>query len=152
MSMETHLANSADAHHSRDIGIGIAVAIVTALLGGFICAQIVHRFGEIGAFIFLLLGWVAGLAARKLMTRPRKLAGYMVAAAVILAMLISQVSWIRWNIEDVDSWGEAISLLPTFCKEFQMSALIAALCGIFGASSAYREAGVRYRLVQVVEE
>lgn len=138
--------------YSRDIGIGAAIAIVTALGGGYVCAKVIHGFGEMGVMLLLLLGWLAGSAARKLMTRPRKVVGYLIGGAVVLAMLIAEVAWIRWNIKDVESWGKAISLLPTFCQQYSMSAIIAVVCSIFGASSAYREAGVRYRIVQVVED
>ena len=153
MSMEATSSQSQDnPESSRDIAIGIGVAIVSVVMGGVICALVVHRFGELGSIVFLLLGWLAGAAARKLMSRPRKVVGYCVAAAVISAMLIAEVAWIRWNIEDVESWGQAIGLLPTFFKEFQMTALVAVLFSLFGANSAYREAGVAYRLVRVVEE
>ena len=86
------------------------------------------------------------------MSRPRKVVGYAIAVAVILAMVIAEVCWIRWNIKGVDSWGAAIALLPQFCQQYQWDAIVAGLATFFGASSAYRRAGVRYRLVQVVEE
>ena len=154
MSVETTKANHAaeSDYYSRDLSIGIAIAVATLVGGGAACGWLVNRFGEFGAFSFLLLGWIAGLAARTFMKRPRKSVGYAVAAAVVIAMLIAEVTWIRWNIQDVDGWGKAISLLPDFCQRFTMSAFLAGLCAFFGASSAYREAGVRYKLVRVVEE
>lgn len=143
---------SSDPSYSRDLGIGFALAIATVLVGGYVCANVVHSFGEMGALVFLLLGWLAGTAGRKMMSRPRKPVGYAIAVAVIIAMLISEVAWIRWNIVDVESWSQAIGLLPTFFREYTMSAVVATVCAIFGASTAYREAGLRYRIVQVIEE
>lgn len=153
MAMETtETYHAAESNYSRDLGIGIAVAVAAVIVGGVVCVWAVNRFDDIGAFSFLLLGWIAGPAARKLMTRPRKVVGYALAAAVVVAMLIAEVTWIRWNILDVDGWGQAISLLPDFVEQFTSSAFIAGFCAFVGASSAYREAGVRYKMVQVVEE
>ena len=153
MSQETFSPfTSSDSSYSRDLGIGFAMAVATALIGAYVCANVIHSFGEFGALELLLLGWLAGSAARKMMSRPRKIVGYAMAAAVIIATLVSEVAWIRWNIVGVDSWGKAIGLLPTFCQQYPISALVAGLCGFFGASTAYKEAGLRYRTIQVVVE
>lgn len=153
MSAETtELKNAVDSDYFRDLGIGIAVAVATVIGGGAACGWFVNRFGEFGACFLLLLGWVAGLAARSLMKRPRKIVGYAIAVAVVIAILIAQVTWIRWNIRDVDGWGKAITLLPDFFQQYTRAAFVSGLCAFFGASSAYREAGVRYKLVRVVEE
>lgn len=149
--MATTLEN-ADAKQGLDLGIGFAIALLTIGLGGFLCARAIDNFGEIGAVALWVLGWSAGTAAKQVMSRPRKLVGYALAIAVIIAFLVAEVAWIKWNIKDVEGWGQAIGLLPMFCQQFQWSALLGAICAFFGASTAYSTAGVRYRIVKVVEE
>ena len=149
--MATSLENT-DSREGLDLAIGFALALMTAALGGFLCAKAIDRFGEIGAISIWALGWVVGTAAKQVMSRPRKFVGYALAVAVIIAFLVAEVAWIRWNIKDVEGWGQAIGLLPMFFQQFQWSALLGAIFAFFGASTAYSKAGVRYRVVHVVEE
>lgn len=150
--MNTQNLENADARKGMDLGIGFALALVTVLLGGYLCAKAIDNFGEMGAVSLWLLGWVAGVSAKQAMSRPRKVVGYAMAVAVVLAFLFAEVAWIRWNIKDIDGWGQAIGMLPVFFQQFQMSALAAGIFAFFGASTAYRSAGVRYRMVQVIED
>ena len=63
-----------------------------------------------------------------------------------------EVCWIYWNIEGgSESLYAAIRLLPKFVQTYQITVLIGAIFTVFGAMSAYRQAGVRYRLVEVAE-
>ena len=150
--MQDQVPPSTDMTSQRDLVIGSVAAICTMALGGYLCALAVDRFGEMGGVSFWLLGWVAGSIAKALMSRPRKQIGYAMAISVVMAMLIAEVCWIRWNIKDVDSWSKAVSLFPQFCREYQISVISAALFTFFAASSAYSQAGKRYRLVEVVED
>ncbi len=136
----------------RDLLIGLALALILAALGGFLCGLAVDRFGQTGSISLWLAGGATGFLARKLLSRPHKAIGWMLAIANVVALVVAEVCWIHWNlVQGSESLLAAIRLLPEFVQSYQVSVLIAGIFTVFGAMSAYRQAGVRYHLVQVVE-
>ena len=153
--MENPNPNEAETSQADSIALDLAIAggigILVATLGGYLCGLAIEQFGELGSLSVAVLGWFGGTTVRKLMSRPRPLAGWILVIAVFVAIIVAETMWIRWNIKDVNDWGKAVSLLPQFCKQYSTSALFAGIFAVFGAISAYREAGIRYRVVQIVE-
>ena len=133
-----------------DLGISIGLALATFVGGGYLCGLALEQFGSLGAISLWATGGIAGFVAAKLI-KPHKVAGYVLAAGVVLAFVVAEICWIHWNIVGAEEWPTAISMFPTFLKEYQMDALMGAIFTFFGAASAYRQAGRRYRYIQVVE-
>lgn len=137
---------------SRDLLIGLVLSLILAFLGGFLCGLAVNRFGETGSISLWLAGGVAGYLARKLLSQPRKNVGWMLAVANVFAFLAAEVCFVHWNFEKgAESLLAAIRLLPEFVQNYQLSVLIGGIFTVFGAMSAFRQAGVRYRLVPIAE-
>ena len=123
--------------------IGAAVGLVTALAGGLLCGLMVDQFGSIGSISLWALGFLAGLAAFKLMQSRNNSVACILVVACVLAFLIAEVSWIHWNIAGAESWMDALAKFPQFLKEFKVDAFIACIFTFFGCQAAYRQTAVR---------
>ncbi len=136
---------------ARNVPLAIAWAILAGTAGGYACGLAINtRFGEIGSASLWALGVLGGFVGRKIITAPSRLVGWVLVVACVCALVIAETCWIHWNIEQGrESLWTAFTLLPRFVKQFQLSALFAAIFTCFGASSAYRATAVRYRLVAV---
>ena len=77
--------------------------------------------------------------------------------ACLVAFLVGEASWYRWTYTIPDpvtgqqrdpTWIEALTRVLKFMWQHAPIALAAgALCTIFGAQSAYRQAGQRFRRI-----
>jgi hypothetical protein len=130
----------------------IAWAVVVAVGGGLACGWLIMRYGEFGSIGLWGCGVIGGFVARKITGKGSQAVGIALVIACVLAALLAETWWIRenWNPPPTD-WLDAFSKLPDFAKNFQISALTAALFCAFGAHSAWRQMGRRYRLVAVEE-
>ena len=100
-----------------------------------------------------LVGEAAGVVGRKLVAEKSKLAGVILVVACVGALVIAEVCWLHWKtVQGEESWWAAIRLLPTFVREYTLSAAIGAIFCFIGASSAYRQVARRYRIIDVVED
>lgn len=82
------------------------------------------------------MGWTT----RKFLS-PSRFVGYVLISAVILALVVAETCWIKWNIVGVETWPQAIGKLWLFVQTYQVDSLIAGLMAFFGASSAFRQTG-----------
>lgn len=135
---------------ARNIPLAIAWAIVAGTAGGCACGLAIGQFGSLGSASLWLLGVLAGVVSRKILAAPSRVVGWVLVVACVCALVIAETCWIHWNtVQGKESWWTALTLLPTFVREYQLPALFAAIFTCFGASSAYRATAVRYRLVPV---
>jgi len=125
-------------------------SIVVLIGGAALASYCVVQFGERGLFVIWPLGWVAGIVASKILGGKSKLVGVLLVVACFGITTMAEVSWIHEKIEGADeSWLKAVSLLPAFVRQFQISAFIAVCVSIFGAVAAWRAVAVRYMLVRI---
>jgi hypothetical protein len=117
----------------------VAWAIVVGTFGGYACGLAISRFGELGSASLWALGALAGYVGRRILAAPSHWVGCVLAAANVCALVVAEVCWIHWNtIQGAASWQQALALLPTFVRDYELAALIGAVfCG-FGAWSAYQ--------------
>ena len=128
----------------------IAWTVAVPICGGFACGLAIDRFGEFGSISLWALGALSGYVGRKIMAAPSRSMGWGLVVANLSALVVAEVCWIHWNLAlGAESWWEAVGLLPTFIRRYELSALIAAMFCIFGALSAYQQTARRYRLVAV---
>jgi len=128
----------------------IAWAVVVLIAGSGLTSYCVLRFGERGLFAVWPVGWAGGLVAAKILRGKSKLVGGLLVVACFGITLIAEVVWIHANIKGADeSWFKAISLLPAFVRQFQISAFLAVVLAIFGAIAAWRGVAERYIRVRV---
>jgi len=134
--------------------IAIAWGVIVAVGGGFACGALLHAVGMLGAIGLWGLGALAGFVSRKITVTPCKGVAWGLVAAVAIAFLLAETYWIRNNIVQADGqWVKAITLLPTFAAQGGTVAMfIGALFTAFGASSAFFQAGKRFRRVVVYED
>jgi hypothetical protein len=81
------------------------------------------------------------------------LLGWALGVAVLLAMVIAQIWWIKhagWH--NAKNWGDAIKTWPQMFDKAQVDLFIGVICAALGAHSAYWRAGKRFRRVIVMEE
>ena len=124
-----------------------------AVGGGFLCGVLVSEFGEFGSIALWGLGALAGFVSRKITVTPCKGVAWGLVVACAIAAVIAETCWLRWNtVPGQEGWLKAISLLPTFVQNYTLSAAMAVLFTAFGASSAFFQAGRRYRRVVVYED
>jgi hypothetical protein len=108
------------------------------------------------------VGTLAGLVSRKVTGTASRPAGQCLVAACVLSFCLAMISWYRWGIELPDgnggfrdpTWQEAIVRAPKSLLQFHApnTLVISGFCAAFGAAEAFRRAGRRYRLVEVLEE
>ena len=134
----------------RDVVLVAVLGLVVASLGGYLCGLAIDAWGGLGAISIWGTGWAAGAVTRKLIT-PHRLAGMTLVGATVLAAVVAETLWIERNIVGVEHWLDAFMKLPQFARQFSGDVLVAVLLTIFGASSAYRQAGMRYRYVAVMD-
>lgn len=120
-------------------GLSVAWAVVVALAGGLACGWCVSKFAEWGSISLWALGFVAGLATRRLQLAGR-FSAWALAIACIVAYVVAETCWLRWNTKNgEEGWWASICLWPLFLDEYTISALIGAVFAAFGAESAYRQ-------------
>jgi hypothetical protein len=126
---------------------------VVAVGGGLISGVLIMKFGPIGNLALMAIGVLGGAVSRRISEKAVPLLGWALVVAVLLAMVLAQVYWIKhapgWK---VDTWMEAFATWPQMFQKSQMSMLIGVLCAGFGAHSAYWRAGKRFRRVIVIEQ
>ncbi|MBI3467823.1 MAG: hypothetical protein HY000_32845 [Planctomycetes bacterium] len=134
------------------VAAALVWAVVVAIVGGLACGWLIMRYGEFGTVGLWGCGAIGGFVARRMTGKGSKPVAIALVIACVLALLLAETWWIRenWNPPPKD-WVSAVSKLPEFAKGFQISALVAALFCAFGAHSAWRQMGRRYRLVAVEE-
>lgn len=124
------------------------IAVVGVTLGGSLAGLAINRFGSFGAVAIWALGGLLGWLTAKFV-QPARSFGWLLAATVILAFLVAETCWIRWNIVGADTWLQAIAKLPTFFQTYQLDCLAAGLMTVFGAMSAFRQSAYEYEYVKV---
>ena len=130
-----------------------AWAAVLALLGGIACGHVSVQYGLFGSVGLWALGALGGYVARKITIAPYRSGAWALVGACVVAYVVSEVCWIRWSTEQgEESWAKAIEMLPTYFSEYTLSAALGVLFAVFGAQSAFWQAGKRYRYVAIVEE
>jgi len=133
-----------------DVGISVGLALAMLAAGGYLCGWAIEEFGSFGAISLWATGAIAGFVAAKLI-KPNKVAGYVLASGVVITFVVAEVYWIHWNYVGAEDWPTAVGMFPRFLREFKTDALIGGLFTFFGAASVYRQAGQRYRYIQVVD-
>lgn len=119
--------------------LAVAWAFIVALVGGYACGWCVSEFAEWGSVSLWALGFVAGLAARRLQL-PRRFSAWALAIACIIAYVVAETCWLRWNTKNGnEGWWASVCLWPLFLNDYTISALIGAVFAAFGADSAYRQ-------------
>ncbi len=124
---------------SSDTIVSAAVGLATALGGGCLCGLMIDQFAPVGSISLWALGFVSGFAATKLTQRRSNATACILAVACILAFVVAEVCWIRWNIQGVESWTDAITKFPRFLKQFRIDAFIAVVFTFFGCQAIYRQ-------------
>lgn len=115
-------------------------ATIVALAGGAACGWCISKFAEWGSVSLWALGFVAGLAARRLQLEGR-FSAWALAIACFVAYAVAETCWLRWNTKNgEEGWWASICLWPMFLNEYTVSALIGAAFAAFGAESAFRQA------------
>lgn len=115
-----------------------AWSLAAALAGGLACGWCISHFGEFGALSLAACGAFAGYVSRRITQGPSKAAGISLVLAACLMFLIAETCWIHWNTEKGEAgWWMAITLWPAFIREWQLSALIGAVCAGYGAWCGY---------------
>lgn len=125
-----------------------ALSLLTVVVGGYLSGCAIDRFGAMGAVAIWATGGIAGFVAAKLVS-PDRAFGYLLAAAVVVAFLVAETCWIHWHIKGAETLTAAVALLPQFFSDYSTDALVGGVLTFFGASSAYRQAGIRYRYIPV---
>jgi hypothetical protein len=124
---------------SSDTIVGAALGLATALGGGFLCGWMIDQFAPVGSISLWALGFVSGFTATKLTQTRNNTTACILVVACVLAFIVAEVCWIRWNIQGVESWTGAITKFPLFLKQFRLDAFIAVIFTFFGGQSAYRQ-------------
>ena len=133
-------ASASPAVSPQTLVLQIGWAVVVATLGGFLCALVLDWVGEVGSISLWGLGAFAGFVSWKIAWRRSPAAAWALVVAMIVALLIAETLWIHWNIvQAAESVWTAMSLLPTFFKEYKVAGFVGALMSGFGAYSAYRQ-------------
>ena len=147
----------------RLVPVAIAWAVVVAVVGGVLTAQLMLHLNAsfIGTVLLWGVGAVGGFVSRKITAAASPLAGYCLVAACVLSMCIADVVWHHGAVTIPDpvtrerrdpTWQESVQRVPKYLmNEKQATLLLGVICTIFGAQSAYWQAGKRYRLVAVAE-
>lgn len=131
----------------------VSCLVICGLGGGIVCGLLIDRYAEVGSVSLWALGALSGFVVRKLIARPSRVVGWSLVAACVTALIVAEVCWLHWNtVQGAEGWWIAVTYLPTFVREKEISAFVAAVFTGLGAWSAYRQVAVRYRLVAVDDE
>jgi hypothetical protein len=97
---------------------------------------------------------LGGVVSRKISQKAIPLLGWALVVAVLLALVLAQIYFVRYRFKDVDTWFDAIAAWPAMITsgQFNYSNFLGLVCAGFGAHSAYWRAGKRFRRVIVMEE
>lgn len=122
----------------------IGLALVVAIAGGYACYWPISYYGELGSVSLWLLGAVAGFLGRKIIAGPSRLTGWLLVACCVVAFVIAETCWIRWETKQgAEGWWTSITLLPTFVQLYRRAALAGAIFTLLGSLSAYRQTARR---------
>jgi hypothetical protein len=126
---------------------GLAWALVVAIGGGWICGVLLLKYRMLGFLSLMVIGVLGGAVSRRISRRSVRLLGGALAVAVLIAMVLGQVYWLRYGVRDVEAWGQAFAAWPTMVTSpgYRNSTIIALICAALGAHSAYWRAGKRFR-------
>lgn len=131
----------------------VSCLVIAGLGGGVLCGLVIDRYGVVGSISLWALGALSGFVARKLISHPSRVVGWSLVVACVVALAFAEVCWIHWNTKQgAEGWWIAVTFLPTFVREYEVAAFVAAVFTGLGAWSAYRQVAVRYRLVAVDDE
>jgi hypothetical protein len=132
-------------------------ACLLAVVGGLVAGLALEKFGMLGAIVFWFVGALGGFVSRKLTQAPHRATAWCLVNACLVAFALGETSWYRWTYTIPDpvtgehrdpTWVEAFSRVPKFLWQHAPIALAAgALSTFFGAQSAYRQAGQRFRMI-----
>ena len=138
------------------LALCIAWAIVVALGGGILCGWLMVRFGTFGAIGLMLLGILAGMVAWQITRRGNRSVGWMLVAAVLVALVLANMVWLRYaNFilgDNAKTWLEAAQQCFQLFNTNPQHFFITTVCAGFGAYNAYSSAGSRWHRVYVKEE
>lgn len=120
--------------------VGAAVlGILVAGAGGWLTGLAVDQFGEVGSVTVWFVGVLAGLVVNRMGWRGNVAVFGLLVAGIAAAGVVAEVCWMRWNIQQADSWGAAVQLLPRFIQEYRTSAFVMLIFVVFGSLSAYHQ-------------
>ncbi len=117
----------------------VVLCVVVAIVGGWLTGLAVDQFGEVGSVTVWLVGVLAGLVVNRMGWRGNAAVLVLVIVGLALAGVVAEVCWMRWNIQQADSWSAAIQLLPRFALEYRTSAFVMLIFIVFGSMSAYHQ-------------
>jgi hypothetical protein len=136
------------ANPPKNLALALLWILLLTIVGGAVCAWSFKELGSLGGLSVWAVGALGGFVTRKIRGAACLTVAWLLVAVCLLMLLIGEVSYLHWK-EGTESWGKAISLLPKFVREMKLDALIDSLFTVFGAVSAYQQAGRRYRLVAI---
>ena len=107
----------------------VAWAFVVAIGGGFLCGWLIGQFGSVGSSGLYPLGIAGGHVSTRLTGgRAVPLLGWVLVAALAIALFIAEVYWIRFYIVGVNGWVDAVKTLPDFVLQAKTDVFVAAIC------------------------
>ena len=119
--------------------LSLVWAIFVALGGGAACGWCMSKLNDVGTPSLWALGFFAGVVGRKLQLSGR-FAAWSLAIACLLAYLVAETCWLRWNTAQGEAgWWSSICLWSLFIKEYAVSAILGVAFAAFGAESAFRQ-------------
>ena len=127
----------------RRVYVAAVWALGAAVMSGMLIGMVTSdgRIGEWGFFLIWPLGAGIGHVGRKLVGSPRKVIGRQCLRACGVAVVFAMVWWLRWNtVEGDQGWLRSMAVLPRFWIQYLPSTFMAALAGLVGGSSAWRQA------------
>jgi hypothetical protein len=146
----------------RLVPLAILCADAIAVAAGFGPGMLIVKFGMLGSLGLWGAGALGGLVSRKITGSACPLAAWNLVAACVIAYGVAEVSWYHWNftIPDpataehrVPTWAESFTNTPGFLwQHAPIGMAFGAIAALFGAQSAYWQAGRRYRVVLVSDE
>ena len=117
----------------------VTAAIFAAVLGSYVVGLAMMRFGSAGSIALWGLGAATGFIVTRFIARGEGLA-WLLATSIVLAMLLGQIHWVRWNSVGYGSWSNAAAGLGVYFRLYSTESLIALIFAIGGAMSAFRQA------------
>lgn len=119
-------------------GAGV-LGILVAAAGGWLAGLAVDQFGEVGSVTVWFIGVLAGWVVDRMGWRGNVIVFGLLVAGIAAAGVVAEVCWMRWNIQQADSWVAAVQLLPRFIQEYRTSAFVMLVFIVFGSLSAYHQ-------------
>jgi hypothetical protein len=118
----------------------VLLAAIIAFGGGLMCGRIMAEHKIVGAITLWPLGAVAGYFGRKIVQGPNRTAGLLLCGGCVLAWLVADTAWIRWDtVQGEQGWATAIHLLPTFFREYWLLATLTGISTLAGILSIQQQ-------------